>query len=97
MPIPNFQMIMLPLLQFVADGKEHTAAETIPALANGFNLSAEERAEMLASGRQARFTNRVHWARIHLAKAGLIATPKRGVFEITEAGRQLLADEAGAH
>jgi restriction system protein len=91
MPIPDFQTIMLPLLQFVADGKEHTAAHTIQALADAFNLSAEERGKTLAGGRQTLLTNRVSWARIHLAKAGLIATPRRGVFAITEAGRQLLA------
>lgn len=63
MPIPDFQSIMLPLMQLLSDGNEHTAAETIQALANGFRPSPDERGEMLSSGRQARFTNRIHWAR----------------------------------
>jgi restriction system protein len=91
MPIPDFQTIMLPMIQFLADGKEHPSAETISFLADSFKLTPEERSEMLASGRQARFTNRVHWARIHLSKAGLIVAPRRGVYLINQAGQTLLA------
>jgi restriction system protein len=53
---------MLPILQLVADGKEHTLAETREVLAARFNLSVEERTELLPSGRQRRFDNRVAWA-----------------------------------
>jgi restriction system protein len=91
MPIPDFQTIMLPIIQFLADGKEHPSAETISFLADSFKLTPEERSEMLAIGRQARFTNRVHWARIHLSKAGLIVAPRRGVYLINQAGQTLLA------
>ena len=56
-----------------------------------FNLSTEERNELLPSGSQAVFNNRVGWARTYLKQAGLLASPKRGFFTITQLGTELLA------
>ncbi|WP_367186592.1 winged helix-turn-helix domain-containing protein, partial [Thermosynechococcus sp. Uc] len=53
MPIPDFQSIMLPLLEFASDGQEHSLRETIEALADKFNLTEEERSKLLPSGQQA--------------------------------------------
>lgn len=92
MPIPDFQNLMLPMLQLAADGKEHRLSDAIEALAQQYQLSDEDRAELLPSGRQARFDNKVGWARTHLGKAGLLANSRRGWFHITEQGRALLAD-----
>ncbi|MDZ7950898.1 restriction endonuclease [Nostoc sp. DedQUE09] len=86
MAIPDYQKIMLPLLKYALDGQEHSMREAIGALANQFNLSEDERKELLPSGQQPLFDNRVGWARTYLKKAGLLATPKRGYFEITEQG-----------
>jgi restriction system protein len=71
MSIPDFQSIMLPLLQYAGDGKEHSLREAIISLADIFNLSDEEKKELLPSGQQAVFDNRVGWTRTHLKKAGL--------------------------
>lgn len=87
MAIPDFQSLMLPLLRTVADGAEHRAADVIATLAHEFKLTEDELKELLPSGRQARFTNRVHWARAFLKAAGLIANTARGVFCITDRGR----------
>jgi restriction system protein len=86
MAIPDYQKIMLPLLKYALDGQEHSIREVIGALADQFNLSGDERKELLPSGQQPLFDNRVGWARTYLKKAGLLATPKRGYFEITEEG-----------
>ncbi|WP_373528375.1 restriction endonuclease [Nostoc sp.] len=86
MAIPNYQNIMLPLLKYALDGQEHSMREAIGALGDQFNLSEDERKELLPSGQQPLFDNRVGWARIYLKKAGLLAAPKRGYFEITEQG-----------
>ena len=86
MAIPDYQKIMLPLLKYALDGQEHSIREAIGALADQFNLSEDERKELLPSGQQPLFDNRVGWARTYLKKAGLLATPKRGYFEITEQG-----------
>lgn len=92
MAIPDFQSLMLPLLQFLGDGQEHRAADAIEALAKKFQLTAAEREEQLPSGRAPRFANRVHWARMFLKAAGLIENPRRGIFRITERGRAELAN-----
>ena len=55
--IPDFQTIMLPVLRLAADGAEHTLAACRDTLADEFGLSAEERAQLLPSGRQATFSN----------------------------------------
>ena len=49
--IPGFQDVMLPLLTFASDGQDHSMADAVEALAHQFNLTPEERAELLPSGR----------------------------------------------
>lgn len=90
MPIPDFQNLMLPMLQLTADGQEHRLSDVIETLARQHRLSDAERAELLPSGIQPRFDNKVGWARTHLGKALLLESPKRGWFRITERGRELL-------
>lgn len=84
--IPDYQTLMLPLLKFTGDGKDHNLSEAIEALALQFRLTDDERKEMLPSGRNARFDNRVGWARTYLKKAGLLEQPERRKFRITERG-----------
>jgi restriction system protein len=91
MAIPDFQSLMLPLLQFAGDGKDHSGREAIDHLGKLFKLSQDDLKELLPSGIQARFDNRVHWARSFLKQAGLIENPARGTFRITEEGNKLLA------
>jgi restriction system protein len=90
MAIPDYQSIMLPLLKFAGDRKEHSLREVIEALADEFNLTNEERKELLPSGRQATFDNRVGWARTYIKKAGLLKSTRRGYFQITERGLDVL-------
>ena len=90
MAIPDYQSIMLPLLKFTGDGEEHSRREAIEALADEFSLTDEERKELLPSGRQATFNNRVGWARTYMTKAGLLESTKRGYFQITERGLDVL-------
>jgi restriction system protein len=91
--IPDFQSCMLPILRLASDGKEHTLAEAREALAAQFHLSVEDRAELLPSGRQRRLDNRVTWAKVYLDHAGLLRSPRRGRFQITERGRTVLQDD----
>ena len=92
MAIPNYQTLMLPVLKLASDQEEHKLRETVEELADEFALSGDERNELLPSGNQAVFNNRVHWARTYLKQAGLLAAPKRGFFQITENGLSLLAE-----
>lgn len=90
MAIPDYQTIMLPFLRFVADGEEHTLREIINGLADVFNLNETERRELLPSGKQPVFDNRVGWASTYLKKAGVVETPKRALYRITDRGRGVL-------
>ena len=91
MPIPDYQTCMLPFLRHLSDGAEHALRETEDSLAAHFKLTPAERAELLPSGQQGIFKNRIGWARTYLKKAALLESPKRGVFKITERGLKLLA------
>lgn len=90
MAIPDFQSVMLPLLKFCADGQEHTNRQAIDALSQEFGLSEDEQKQLLPSGRQCIFDNRIAWARAHMKIANLIENTRRGVFRITERGKQVL-------
>lgn len=83
---------MLPLLRLASDGKEHKLSSAVEGLADEFNISTEERNEILPSGNQAVFNNRVAWARAYLKQAGLLASQKRGFFSITKKGAELIAN-----
>lgn len=88
--IPDYQSLMLPLLKIVSDGREHKYRDLIEELAVEFQLTDEERKELLASGTQAIFDNRVGWAKTYLKKAGLIDSPKRAMVVITDLGLDIL-------
>jgi restriction system protein len=90
MPIPDFQSIMRPLLDLAADGKEHPLAAAREELAETFKLTDEDKATLLPSGRTPRFANRVAWAKVYLSQAGALDTPRKGFFQITDRGRELL-------
>ncbi|MBM3273161.1 restriction endonuclease [Candidatus Kaiserbacteria bacterium] len=89
MSIPDYQSLMLAVLSASAEG-EVRIAETTEHLADKLGLTPEERAELLPSGKQTVFSNRVHWAKFYLGKAGLIESPRRGYFAITDRGRRVL-------
>lgn len=93
MPVPDYQAFMLPVLRAAADGKEHAVREVRDRLAAEAQLSHTDRAEMLPSGKQSVFDNRVGWAKTYLEKAGLIQTLRRGVYRITPAGQAALASK----
>jgi hypothetical protein len=92
MSVPDFQKLMLPLLKLAGDGKQHSVAEAIEQLAQHFQLTAEDRAELLRSG-QFRFDNRVNWTTTYLKKAGLLKAVGRGQFQVTDRGREVLASQ----
>jgi restriction system protein len=91
MPIPSYQTLMLPLLRLMSQGERRVSDCFVP-LADEFNLSEAEREEILPSGRQKYFENRVHWARSYLGQAMLTRQVSHGVHVITERGESLLAE-----
>lgn len=91
MPIPDYQTLMLPLLRFAGDGHEHKFRDAVETLATDFQLSPDERSELLPSGTAFLFDNRVGWARTYLKQAALIESTKRGIFRITQRGKDVLS------
>ncbi|MCY4209361.1 MAG: restriction endonuclease [Roseovarius sp.] len=91
MPVPDFQSLMLPTLEAFADGGEPTLAQVRERIAATEGLSAEDVQEMLPRGRQTVFVNRVSWAVIYMAHAGLLERVRRGLYRLTPEGERLLS------
>jgi restriction system protein len=90
MTIADFQSLMLPLLKILGDGRTYKYREILELLAREFQVTEAERKEMLPSGQQGIFDNRVGWAKTYLKKAGLIDSPQRATFVISERGKEIL-------
>ena len=90
MAIPDFQTVMLPLLQFASDQQEKSLREAVAVLSDKFNLSEEERSQRIPSGGQTTIMNRLGWAGTYLRKAELLELTRRGFFKITQLGLGVL-------
>lgn len=88
--VPDFQSLMRPVLELAACG-ETKVSDAVKELSDAFELTESEREELLPSGKQTKMANRVHWARTYLKQAGLLKSPRRGHFEITPVGKDVLA------
>lgn len=95
MAIPDYQSCMLPLLKYASDNQEHSLRDAIDKLASEFRLTDDEQKELLPSGQQAVFVNRVGWARTYMKKAGLLESTRRGYFIITNRGLEALKLNSG--
>jgi len=93
MSVPDFQSFMLPMLKQSADGRERSLADFRAELAKVMAIAEEDLAERLPSGTQTRYENRVAWAAGYLHRAGCLERIRRGVFRITERGREILAEK----
>jgi restriction system protein len=90
MTIPDYQTLMRPVLEFAAQG-EKSVRDCIAGLADKLGLNQDERSELLPSGKQAVFANRVHWAKTYLVQAGLLEVTRRAHFRLTPRGSDVLA------
>ncbi|MBL8908580.1 MAG: restriction endonuclease, partial [Rhizobiales bacterium] len=91
MPVPDYQSLMLPVLKKAAGG-EVRIGDVVEALAEELGLTDDEKAELLPSGQQTTFANRVHWAKTYLKQAGLVEATRRAHFRITDRGREVLEE-----
>lgn len=90
MPIPKYHEIMLPLLEAYKDGEIHHRKEFTDQLADLYNLTEDERSVAIRSGHHTRFWDRIHWALTFLKKSWLLTSPRRGHYQITERGLEVL-------
>ena len=93
MAVPDFQSMMMPLLEAIADGAEHSNAEIAEIIAARLGVTNSDREIMLPSGQQTVFTNRAAWAKAYLKKAGLLQSPKRGTLQLTANGTKALSEK----
>jgi restriction system protein len=91
MAVPDFQSLMLPVLQAVAEDGPIAAPDLRASVARRLALSDADLAELLPSGRHTTFGNRAAWANVHLQRAGLIMVVRRGVYQVTPSGQAVLA------
>ena len=89
MAIPDFQTLMLPVLR-ASNAGEVKISDVVVALGSELGLTDTELSELLPSGKQTTFANRVNWAKSYLGKAGLITLTRRGYFQASERGKQVL-------
>lgn len=93
MPIPDFQSLMLPTLQALSDGADTPIRLVRERVAQAEGLTQDELGELLPSGRQPVFNNRVGWALTYMQRAGLLKYARRGVYRLTDDGSRLLENE----
>ena len=97
MAVPDYQSLMLPLLRFAGEKKGETSTgEAVEVLAKELGLNDEDLKEMLPSGIQSTFFNRVGWASTYMKKAGLLEATRRGYYRITSRGQDLLTKQPKA-
>ena len=93
MAIPDFQTLMLPLVELASDGNEWSMQDAQDHLARKFAVSEEEQSTLLPSGRPPIFSNRVAWAKSYLTPAGVLESPRRDVFRLSALGRKVLREK----
>jgi restriction system protein len=91
MPIPDYETLMLPILQFLSDRKLKKTREIINHIIAKYEITPEEAKKLIPSGRAKLVDNRVGWACTYLRKAGLIISPRRGQNHITQTGLEVLS------
>lgn len=92
MAVPSFQEVMLPVLLFLSDGAIRRPQELYGAIAIQLGIPQEEQDELLPSGAMSRYRNRILWALHYMKRAGVVASPSRGQYVITDRGQSLLAE-----
>lgn len=83
---------MTPLLEILSikPNQAMKQQEATYLLANRLELSEAERTQPLPNGKGTLFNNRLSWAKVYLMRAGLLDSPKRGHFSITQRGLDAL-------
>lgn len=89
MAVPDFQSFFKSLLDIAADGKEHSMKEARDIIAKRMKIAEEDLRELLPSGIQTKFDNRIAWAKSYFVQANVFESPRRGWFRITERGKEL--------
>ncbi|MGO1739617.1 MAG: restriction endonuclease [Actinomycetaceae bacterium] len=88
--MPNWEGFMIPTLKVMSDGIIRHWREFQPLVADQAQLTDEQRKEMLPSGSALKYENRIGWGVSFLTNVGALRRPKRGHYQITDAGKQVI-------
>ena len=66
MAVPGFQTWFTPFLNALSDGQVHLITDLYQELADQMKLTPEDKKELLPSGKQQTYKNRIGWARTYL-------------------------------
>lgn len=88
--MPNWEGFMIPTLKVMSDGIIRHWREFQPLVADQAQLTDEQKKEMLPSGSALKFENRIGWGVSFLTNVGALTRPRRGHYQITDAGKQLI-------
>lgn len=92
MAIPDYQTLMLPLLRTLRDGHARHVREITSLLGKEFQLTEEELNQLTPGGGSLLFHGRVSWAKTYMSQAGLVEQVSRGVYRLSEIGKQILVE-----
>ena len=88
MPIRDYQSLMLPTLNALADGTEAPLGKIRERIAVSEKLTVEEVSQVLPSGRQTVLANRVSWVLLGMERAGLVGPLRNRRGRHTAPGRR---------
>jgi restriction system protein len=89
--LPRFHEMLLPILKYLGDGKEHSLSELNEYIKGFFKISDDDYNSLLPSGSQKIIPNRVGWAKTFLKKANLVEYSGSGKSVITKNGLEYLS------
>ncbi len=90
MAVPGYQEFMFPILKFLSDDKIHYKRDIFSEMAKIFKLTQEQMEEKVPSQLEPTYINRIGWAITYLKKAGLLDSPSRAHFSITNEGKSIV-------
>lgn len=88
--MPSWEGFMIPTLRVLSDGVERHWRDFQPLVAKEARLTQQQQTQMLPSGKGLTFHNRIGWGVSFLTNVGALQRPKRGHYQITDAGRELV-------
>jgi len=92
MPVPTYDRFIEPLFRYLSQCPNGaSASDAYAVMANIFGLTKSDCAELLPSGTQATYKNRIGWAHDCLKRAGYSSSPKRGQWQLTNEGQAYIA------
>ena len=94
---PQFIKYFGPVVDALRDlGGSGSPSEVIDAINKNLRVAEKVQNETTSNG-QSRYANQIAWARFYLSKAGLLDSSKRGVWSLTDKGRNAHLDHDAAY